>query len=123
MAEPAFQVTHEADVAIVKLLGEHDLAGQKDLAETLQEPILTGHGLLVDLSETEFIDSSVLNNLLAVKRLAHKRKLPLVLQLTASSGVAQVLELSGLNDHFHLADSRQEALRTVRDHDPRATGA
>jgi anti-anti-sigma factor len=108
-------------VAIVRLLGEHDLTRQKDLAETLQEPILTGHGLIVDLSETQFIDSAVLNNLLAVKRLAHKRKLPMVLQLPASSDVAQVLELSGLNDHFDLAHSRHEALRIVRDQNARGT--
>jgi hypothetical protein len=28
VAEPAFETTNDGDVAVVKLLGEHDLAGQ-----------------------------------------------------------------------------------------------
>ena len=114
VAEPAFEVTHEADVAVVKLLGEHDLAGQSDLADRLRKPVLSGERLIVDLSEAEFIDSSVLNNLLAVERLAHKRRLDIVLQLTTSSAVAQLLEISGLDRHFRSARSRQEAVRLVR---------
>jgi anti-anti-sigma regulatory factor len=80
--------------------------------------VLAGERLIVDLSETEFIDSSVLNNLLAVERLAHKRGLDIALQVTAGSGVAQILELSGLNRHFGSAHSRKEAVRLVRDLDP-----
>lgn len=55
---------------MVKLLGEHDLSSNDELLERLQEPVLAGRLLVVDLSETEFIDCSVLSSLIEVDRLA-----------------------------------------------------
>jgi anti-anti-sigma regulatory factor len=60
----------DADITVVKLLGEHDLSSNDELLERLQEPALAGRLLVVDLSETEFIDCSVLSSLIEVDRLA-----------------------------------------------------
>jgi anti-anti-sigma regulatory factor len=52
--------------------------------------------MIVDLPHAEFIDSSVLNNLLVADRLARERRCQLTLQLGTAPVVHSVLELSGL---------------------------
>jgi anti-anti-sigma regulatory factor len=49
--------------AVVEVLGEHDLATAEETAELFARLVRDHNLLVVDLSETQFIDSSFLNNL------------------------------------------------------------
>jgi anti-anti-sigma factor len=104
----------DTGITVVKLVGEHDLSGKDELAERLQEPVLAGGLAIVDLSETEFLDCSVLTTLLEVDRLARTRGLRVTLQLKPDSGVARVLDLAGLTTRLLWAESRQEAASLAR---------
>jgi anti-anti-sigma factor len=101
-------------IAIVELHGEHDL-GDCEESRRLLEQQLGAHGLLiVDLSEAAFIDSSVLNNLVSVKRTADLHGLSVTLQLGSNTNARRVLEISRLDGFFTSADSREEAIALAR---------
>jgi len=60
----------DTDIAIVKLFGEHDMADSEELSKILHRVLGARDLLIVDLSEAEFIDSSILNSLIAARRTA-----------------------------------------------------
>jgi anti-anti-sigma factor len=105
---------HDPDIAIVTLLGEHDLAGGEELEQTLRQLLQSGEHIVVDLSETEFIDSSVLNNLVRATNEGRELGLSLVLQLSTAPNVRRVLEVTGLLERLPCASSREEAVRLAR---------
>ena len=114
-ARPTVEVSwFDTDITVVKLVGQHDLKDKQELAETLQKPALRGELVLVDLSETEFIDCSVLTSLVEADRLARTRGLRVALQLKPDSDVARVLELAGLTRRLLWAASRQKAATLTR---------
>jgi anti-anti-sigma factor len=110
------------DIAILMLHGEHDLATAPALADELRRMIRAGELTIVDLSQTQFIDSSVMNNLHAAERMARERGLTLTLQLGSESIVRRALELSGLLEQLPCAASREEAIALARPNG-RAEGA
>ncbi|MDX6569453.1 MAG: hypothetical protein QOH15_2031 [Gaiellales bacterium] len=79
--------------AAVRLAGEHDLATRRDIQDAI-EPI--EGDVLVDLTECEFIDSSVIVMLLATHyaRRREGRRLELLLP-SENSKVTRTLEVSG----------------------------
>ncbi len=96
--EPRIDVTLDTGgyVAVVALRGEHDIATSKAVRSAL-EPL---HGrVLVDLGDCEFIDSTIIEILLACgQRLAAERhRLELVLPQPRSL-VARALELIRIRD-------------------------
>ena len=105
---------YDADVAIVTLVGEHDLATSKTLWDELERVVRAREAVIVDLSEAEFIDSSVLSTLLNADRLACQRGLCVTLQLATARPVERILEVSGLDSRFGIARSRQEAIAAAR---------
>jgi anti-anti-sigma factor len=109
------EVSHaETDVAIIMLRGEHDLADCGELGQTLQLLVQSADRVIVDLSEVRYIDSSVLNNLLAADRGARARCRRLTLQLTPDSFVAHVAKISGVTRYLQHAESRAEAVKVAR---------
>jgi anti-anti-sigma factor len=85
-----------SDVAQVVLGGEHDLASAHDLATTIDIALHGCDHLIVDLSETEFIDSSTIHTIVKAKNDADAwgKRFNLVLGTTAI--IEKALELSGL---------------------------
>lgn len=112
--EPIEVAWSDTDVAIVTLVGEHDLATTDALAESLGSLLRAGHQLVVDLSEAEFIDSSVLNALIEADGFARERGSSLVLQLGTTSVVRRAIETSGILRHLRSASSRAEAITAAR---------
>jgi anti-sigma B factor antagonist len=111
---PSTQLTwYGTEIAVLELRGEHDLTSKEELETTLRQALLGGELLIVDLTEAEFIDSSVLNNLMGVERLAQERGRRVALQVDPSSSIARVLEIAGLTEHFPCAASRQHAATLV----------
>jgi anti-anti-sigma factor len=104
----------DTDIAIVKLFGEHDMADSEELSKILHRVLGARDLLVVDLSEAEFIDSSILNSLIAARRTADRAGLKMTIQLGPEATVARVLELSGLNGYLACARSREEAIALTR---------
>jgi len=119
---PEFLLTEESldgDRHVVAVRGEIDLFTAPDLKATLVAAIDSGKtGIVVDLSETSFLDSTALGVLIgAVKRLrARDGALTLV---NTDANIAKTFEITGLDQIFTISASRDEAIAAL-DGDPQA---
>ena len=80
--------------AIVRLVGEHDMATSPSFREALQR--IYGH-VLVDLSECDFIDSSVIGVLFGDYQARTKEGQRLELIAPREGTVARTLQVSGVS--------------------------
>ncbi len=105
------------DVLVVSVRGEHDIYTAPALRDRHDEA-LGGDptGVIVDLSDATFLDSSILGALLEARRQALERTIGYVVCLgeTPEPGVARILEITGLVPVFPVLRSRDEALVTAR---------
>jgi anti-anti-sigma factor len=110
------------DVAVVSLLGEHDLATAAEVRSTLGSLLERGTDILVDLSETEFIDLSVVRALDDGQRLASEHGSRMSFQLQTDTIVSRVLELCGLLHVWLVYGSYAEAIAARLRENGRASG-
>jgi anti-sigma B factor antagonist len=99
-------------VAIVSLTGEHETYSAPDVERELMTALVDDHAVIVDLTRTEFLDSSVVSVLLRARDEAEERGHRFALVVDDSTGwaVRQLLEITGLTAVFPIAASRAEAL-------------
>jgi anti-sigma B factor antagonist len=119
---PEFTLTEDSldsDRHVVAVRGEIDLFTAPDLKTTLVAAIDAGKSrIVVDLTETTFLDSTALGVLIgAVKRLrARDGALTLV---NTDANIAKTFEITGLDQIFTISASRDEAIAAL-DGDPQA---
>jgi anti-sigma B factor antagonist len=101
---------YDNGVAAIKLLGEHDMSTRGDLYEALNPLLAQGQRVIVDLSDTEFIDSSVLHALVSSDQHARNNGHRLTLQLNTKAIVKRVLEIGGILDHLPCGATREQAI-------------
>ncbi|MEO6496360.1 MAG: STAS domain-containing protein [Solirubrobacteraceae bacterium] len=104
---------------VVAVRGEIDLFTAPDLKSVLLAAIDSGKSrIVVDLSQTTFLDSTALGVLIgAVKRLrARDGALTLV---NTDANIAKTFEITGLDQIFTIAATRDEAIAAL-DGDPQA---
>jgi anti-anti-sigma factor len=103
----------EHHVAVVKLVGELDYANAADLTDTFHERLRRDENLVVDLSESTFIDSSIIRALVRGHREATVQDRSLVLQLGPGATVERLIELVSLEDAIPRGHTRTEALQLL----------
>ena len=107
--DPVAGVRRESGAVVVALAGELDLYNANDVREALvgvtaEEPAR----LVVDLAEVTFIDSTALGVLVEARsRMPNRRAF-----LLAAPGMEtkRALEISGLDKHFSVHDSVDQAI-------------
>jgi anti-sigma B factor antagonist len=108
-------VVNEDDQAIVQVLGEVDVASAGVLWETLQTAAIAGPRVVVDLSETLFIDSSGLAVLVRAHNQLSTVGGALVLR-APHERVSKVLGIAGLDCYLTIepapAPDAEDQLRT-----------
>ncbi|MGZ4413929.1 MAG: STAS domain-containing protein [Gaiellaceae bacterium] len=113
--KPGVRVVHlPGDVAIVSLLGEHDLATASEVRNALTFAVAQGTHLVVDLSGAEFIDSSIIHALLESVELAAVEGRRVSLQVQTDASVRRVLEITGVLEALPARATRREAIAAVR---------
>jgi anti-anti-sigma factor len=101
-------------LAIVALVGEHDLAQHAPLNEALETAITRRLHVLVDLSECVFIDSTVISLLLnAQDRVARRGGMFGLIVPDGSTHTARVIEMMRLGDAVRIYPSLDEASARV----------
>jgi anti-sigma B factor antagonist len=102
--------------AVVALSGEHDIYTAPSLRERIYDAIGDGPGVVVDLSETTFIDSSVLGVLLGARRRAHEagHGFAVCCGEQLEPGVRRILEVTGLMPVLPVLEDREAALEVAR---------
>jgi anti-sigma B factor antagonist len=113
---PEFAVTEhpiDAERHVLAVRGEIDLFTAPELKQVLAECIEAGRiRIVVDLTETTFLDSTALGVLIgAVKRL-RSRDGALAL-VNVDENIAKTFEITGLDQIFTILGTREEAARAV----------
>ena len=113
---PEFAVTEEpidAERHVVAVRGEIDLFTAPELKQVLAEAIEGGRTrIVVDLTETTFLDSTALGVLIgAVKRLRSRDGALAIVNV--DENIAKTFEITGLDQIFTILSSRDEAVSAV----------
>jgi anti-sigma B factor antagonist len=118
---PAYAIRRERsgeDIFVVSLAGEHDLYTAPKVQEELRSVIAAGaRTIVVDLTETTFLDSTMLHLLLSAR--SELRDGGRLLLVTNDATVKRVFELAGVDRFFDFYPSRRAAEEEARsdDHD------
>ncbi len=113
---PEFAVTeHPIDTArhVLAVRGEIDLFTAPELKQVLAESIEAGRTrVVVDLTETTFLDSTALGVLIgAVKRLRSRDGAMAIVNI--DENIAKTFEITGLDQIFTIVATRDEAVEAV----------
>jgi anti-sigma B factor antagonist len=115
---PEFSLTEDAldaDRHVVAVRGEIDLFTAPELKQKLTDAIEGGKTrIVVDLSDTTFLDSTALGVLIgAVKRL-RSREGALVI-VNTDQNIAKTFEITGLDQIFTILSTREDAIAALDD--------
>jgi anti-sigma B factor antagonist len=106
---PVAGVDRNGDVVVVRLAGELDLYNAPDVREALLGEIARGpERVIVELSQVEFIDSTALGVLIEARSKLSNRRAFLIAAPRVET--RRTLQISGLDRHFALHDTLDEAL-------------
>jgi anti-sigma B factor antagonist len=89
--------------AVVELIGEHDLHTMQKVSPVIDSLVVGNDVLVVDLSRTEFMDSTVLKELVRAKHALEQHQGRLVLSGVVEPVVRRSLEVSGMINYFDTA--------------------
>jgi anti-anti-sigma factor len=91
-----FEVERHADADLIRLFGEHDMATKNQLWDAVARSIESDRGLVVSVSDADFIDSGVIYALFKGDRLLQERGRRLVVHVHTASVVGRALELTNV---------------------------
>lgn len=100
--------------AIAVFTGEHDLATKRQVHELLTGLLGDNELVIADFSKAQFVDSSILGVLTAVRREAEDRLTTFRLQLGTADIVRRSFEIAGIFAMFDVAPTREAALGDQR---------
>ena len=102
----------EPGVAVVALSGEHDAYSAPKLELELALLQFDRYSVVIDMSETVFIDSAIVSVLLRARENAKvaNRKFALVLDDSTGPSVWTIFEVTGLGDVFPTGKTPRAAL-------------
>jgi len=110
VSEQPDQVTQVDGVPVVKAAVEVDATNAKDLRSAILAAISTGtERLIVDMSDTEFCDSTGLNVLVRAHKRLEEAGGELLLVATEPT-LLRIFKVTGMDTMFHLFASLDEAL-------------
>jgi len=97
--------------AVVVFTGEHDLSVRAEVEDIMESVIGESRLVVVDLSEAEFVDSTIISLLVQAKRDASEQGCRFRLQLGTAAIVRRIFEVTGVLDVLEVAQTREEACR------------
>ncbi|MGH2942849.1 MAG: STAS domain-containing protein [Solirubrobacteraceae bacterium] len=113
---PEFAITEhpiDGERHVLAVRGEIDLFTAPELKQVLAESIEAGRiRIIVDLTETTFLDSTALGVLIgAVKRLRSRDGALAIVNI--DENIAKTFEITGLDQIFTIVPTRDEAIDSV----------
>jgi anti-sigma B factor antagonist len=108
------EVGRDGDVQVVSLRGEHDISTAPDLRGALGRARDAGHAVVVDLTDVEFVDSTVLQALLQGRDPAEEGADHRLVLVVPEDGVARrLLTLTNLDTLIPTYPTRADALASL----------
>jgi anti-sigma B factor antagonist len=103
----------DGGVVVIALSGEVDLYTAPEFKQQLLDAVAEGaHHVIVDLSDTTFIDSTTLGVLVGGIRRLREQDGDLSL-VCSDRNITKIFEITGLDQVFTISPSRDEALARV----------
>ena len=97
-------------VSVISLRGEHDLTTAQAVRDCAEKALAEG-GLVVNLTEAEFIDSSIIGAVLDAQRRAGEAGVGFAAVLEGGAApVRRVLEVTGLDSNMPIHATKREAI-------------
>ena len=101
-------------VWVLSLVGEHDLSVEPSLMQRLERSFAAGSTVVVDLTQVEFMDSSVLRALAYGAEQAEQHPEHAIrIVARRDSFPRRLLALTGLENRVSISETRAEALAAV----------
>ena len=114
--DPKAETSHRDSVGVVALAGEVDIVQATSLRERLLGAVRNDDlGLVVDLSDTTYIDSVGVSLLFELAERLSERQLRLAVVLPQAGLVERVLTIVNLKSVAAIYPSMDEALSAIRD--------
>jgi anti-sigma B factor antagonist len=107
----------EGDVVVLTLRGEHDLSTVPAVRHELDRVVAGDGGIVVDMTGTEFIDSSILGAIVATYRALRSSgggERPFAVAATPGGPVSRLLDLVAVADLVRVYPTRADAVAAVR---------
>ena len=116
-ASPQFELNDESlneSTHLIAVRGEVHVSTAPEFSERLNEAIATGKtGVVIDMTEVEFIDSTGLSVLLNALRRVTRQQGSLAL-VVSNPTVLRLFEITRLDSTFDIAPTREEAISRVQ---------
>ena len=113
---PAFQVptievrSPQPHVALVALVGEHDIYSADEVQQTCDQSLAVCDHLIVDLSTAEFIDSTIVGVLLQTKKNAIELDRKFNVVLGTAPVVERILNVTGVVPLLNIVPTVERAI-------------
>jgi anti-anti-sigma factor len=105
-----FEFRRDKATSVLRVLGEVDISNAADLSAALEAAAPNGHPtLVVDLSETTYLDSAGVQLLFQVSERLRARRQEVRIVVPRESPIRAVLELTGLPQVVSLEDGPVES--------------
>jgi len=108
------RATGDREVAYLAVAGEVDLSNAEELREAVDDTGGNGAGVVIDLTDVGFMDSS---GLAVILQAARDRESRLVIVAAPGSAVERLLEMTEAAGRVRLMGSEQQALEALADPD------
>ena len=114
--EPAtIRVSSEAtDIVSLYLRGEFDAFNAPEITEHAYRALAADKHLVLDLSDTTFIDASVIGALVAIQAAANDRGRSAVLQLGTAPIVERVVSITAVEHVLPRTETRSDAIARIQ---------
>jgi anti-anti-sigma factor len=116
------QITQSQFALIARLSGEVDMSNAEDMGATVvgATPIEVA-GVVLDLADVEYLDSAGIYVIFGMRSSLQARGQTLVMVIPADSPVHDALRLSGAERPGEIAETVDEALKTINRSSPAET--
>lgn len=89
---------------VLAVQGELDIGSAGEFAEAIELGMHNGAALVVDLSECQYLDSTILNVLIRCANLAPRR---IGIVVPSAARIRRIFNIAGLEDALHLSETRE----------------
>lgn len=99
------------EIAVATVVGEFDIGNCDEMSRQIQASCADALAIVLDLSETQYLDSAALRTLFTIARMFQGRGAPVVAVIPATGLVRKVTVVSGIDAVMPVAETRDEGLR------------
>jgi|SRR4051812_48653817 anti-anti-sigma factor len=103
-------LTPRPGTAVVECFGEQDISVTRELSAVLTGLVEENDLVVVDVSETQYVDSWFISGLIAANRMSREHGTRFRLQRGTRPVVERTVEMSGVLEVLDVARTRAEAL-------------